>query len=124
MRRRSLGLSQTELAVGLGLTFQQIQKYELGANRVSASKLYEAAVFLRVPITYFFEGMDDEQGHVDEARARTLNAFMVTNEGLELAQSFCRIAEHRVRREILTLARALADAENDGAVGAGGVASP
>jgi len=58
VRRRALGISQTELAVALGVTFQQVQKYERGANRVSASKLYEIAQKLDTPLTAFFEGLD------------------------------------------------------------------
>ena len=59
MRRRLLGVSQERLAEALGLTFQQVQKYERGANRVSASKLYEIARTLQTPVTYFFDGLAD-----------------------------------------------------------------
>ena len=59
LRRKELGVSQAWLADRLGLTFQQVQKYERGANRISASKLYQIASVLEVPITYFFEGLDD-----------------------------------------------------------------
>src|SRR5215472_8542656 len=59
MRRKMLGISQERLADALGLTFQQVQKYERGANRISASKLYEIARFLSAPIAYFFEGLAD-----------------------------------------------------------------
>src|SRR4029079_16732020 len=59
MRRRSLGITQERLAEGLGLTFPQVQKYERGATRVSASKLYEIARSLRTPLDYFFEGLND-----------------------------------------------------------------
>jgi transcriptional regulator with XRE-family HTH domain len=57
-RRRELRMSQTALADGLGLTFQQVQKYERGANRISASKLYEIAGLLEVPVAYFFDGLE------------------------------------------------------------------
>ncbi|WP_191558539.1 helix-turn-helix domain-containing protein [Brevundimonas aurantiaca] len=70
-RRRSLGLSQSDLGQALGLTFQQIQKYERGANRVSASKLWEAAGFLGVPVRYLFEGL----AQTDGAKAETKGAF-------------------------------------------------
>src|SRR4051812_37905868 len=62
MRRRSLGVSQEKLADDLGLTFQQVQKYERGANRVSASKLYEIARSLQTPVAFFFEGLNDPAG--------------------------------------------------------------
>lgn len=108
LRRKAIGFSQTQLADGLGLTFQQIQKYERGANRISASKLYDAATLLKVGIAYFFEGLEDKNGLLDDARTQSLSAFVTTPEGLELARTFPRINDRRVRRQILDLARALA----------------
>ena len=61
-RRILLGLSQEKLAEGLGITFQQVQKYERGSNRISASRLFNVAQLLDVPITYFYEGVDDSKG--------------------------------------------------------------
>ena len=95
MRRRILGVSQEKLAEALGLTFQQVQKYERGANRVSASKLYEIAKTLQAPITYFFEGLadpvssDPDEEHSEQA----MHDFLMTAEGLELASLFPRIRE-------------------------------
>ena len=108
MRRKVRGVSQEQLGDALGLTFQQVQKYERGTNRVSASKLYESARFLGVPIAYFFEGLLDpsENSEADEA-GRSVSAFLMTAEGLELAQLFPRIRAGRIRRGILDLARAL-----------------
>lgn len=109
IRRKSLGISQVQLADGLGITFQQIQKYERGANRISASKLYDAAKFLKVPVAYFFDGLEGDSGHIDDTRMQNLNAFVATTEGFELAQSFPRIVDGKVRRQILHLARMLAN---------------
>lgn len=113
MRRKLLGLSQDQLAAALGLTFQQVQKYERGANRVSASKLYEAAKALQVSTLFFFEGLpppgagQDETAAADET-GQAIQAFLSTSEGLELATLFPRIASSRVRRQILDLTRTLA----------------
>ena len=113
LRRRMQGVSQERLAESLGLTFQQVQKYERGANRVSASKLYEIAATLRTPISYFFDGLDDpasgraaSEASIDE---QTVHAFLMTSEGLDLARGFTRIPRGRVRRRLLELVRALAD---------------
>src|SRR6195952_1505577 len=86
MRRKVLGVSQEKLADELGLTFQQVQKYERGANRVSASKLYEIARSLSAPISYFFDGLSDPQAGPDVAGVPVDNFvhdFLMTNEGVE-----------------------------------------
>ena len=83
LRRKLLGLSQQQLAEKLGLPFQQVQKYERGVNRVSASKLYETARLLQAPVTHFFEGLDCQaatQCAPDAVAAVT--AFLMTTEGL------------------------------------------
>jgi len=106
------GVSQEKLAAALGLTFQQVQKYERGANRVSASKLYEIAATLRAPIAYFFEGLADpsaEDGQASTSSAsdeQALHAFLMTSEGLELARRLPRLAKP-VRRTILELVSAI-----------------
>ena len=109
MRRRELGMSQERLAESIGLTFQQIQKYERAANRVSASKLWEIARVLRAPVSYFYEGLEG----VDQAQPAmtAMHDFLVTPEGIELAALFPRISHHRVRRKVLELVRMLADPE-------------
>jgi transcriptional regulator with XRE-family HTH domain len=129
LRRKSLGISQEKLADALGLTFQQVQKYERGANRVSASKLYEIARTLSVPISWFFEGLEDPtisrlpsevSTHGDAARAQ---AFLMTSEGLALASLFPRITERRVRKRIVELVRSMAedaDLENGAPLAANG----
>lgn len=115
MRRRLLGVSQERLAEALGLTFQQVQKYERGANRVSASKLYEIARTLQTPVTYFFDGLADagEIEHGDVLSEQAVSDFLLTSEGMELAALFPRIRRGPVRRRILDLLRALTDESID-----------
>ncbi len=120
MRRKMLGVSQERLAEALGLTFQQVQKYERGANRISASKLYEIARFLSAPIAYFFEGLGDptagaSAAGLDDASEQHVHGFLMTSEGLELAAAFPRIGRSRLRRRILDLVRSLADEEEEAA---------
>jgi transcriptional regulator with XRE-family HTH domain len=118
-RRKSLDISQTELAVGLGLTFQQVQKYERGLNRISASKLFEISRALKAPIAYFFEGYQGPA--VGEAldvtsSEQAVSNFLATAEGLELAECFTRLPSAALRRSLLDLARAMtADAQANAA---------
>jgi len=114
MRRKFCEMSQTELAEKIGLTFQQVQKYETGANRVSASKLYQISQTLRVPVTYFFTGYSDSEEPTDEATLdseRAVGAFLQTDEGIQLAEAFPRISGMKKRRKLLDLVRSLADDE-------------
>lgn len=114
LRRRELGVSQEKLAESIGLTFQQVQKYERAANRVSASKLWEMARALQTTIGYFYEGLGDP-GAADAAQRlgerQSVHDFLLTPEGMELAAAFPRITRPRVRRRILELVRALAEPE-------------
>lgn len=117
MRRRTLGVSQERLADDLRLTFQQVQKYERGANRVSASKLYEIARSLSIPVAYFFEGLSDPTAAAeadDRAAEILVHDFLMTQEGVELATLFPQIQRPRIRRRILDLVRVMAQ-EEDGA---------
>lgn len=110
IRRKVLGFSQTQLAEALGITFQQIQKYERGANRISASKLYEAARLLQSPVSYFFEGLDETaQGAADDGFAQRMTQFVATPEGLELAGLFPRLSDRRLRRRVVDLVKAMVD---------------
>src|ERR1700744_379526 len=85
LRRKELKISQEKLAEALGLTFQQVQKYERGANRISASKLYEISQALNVPIGWFFEGLTKANG-VDEADDKPfVHGLLSSQEGLDLA---------------------------------------
>ncbi|HTN41893.1 MAG TPA: helix-turn-helix transcriptional regulator [Asticcacaulis sp.] len=112
LRRKLLGLSQDKLGGHLGLTFQQVQKYERGANRISASKLFEIANLLKVPVDYFYEGyvesevLDNQEASESE---RNVHGFLMTTEGVELAQSFPLIRSPRRRRKILDLVRSLTE---------------
>lgn len=112
MRRRLLGLTQQALADALGLTFQQVQKYERGANRISASKLYEIACVFDAPVAYFFEGLADPAGAAGPVPSPlvepSIREFLLTPEGLELARLYPRVRPP-VRREMLELVRALAE---------------
>jgi transcriptional regulator with XRE-family HTH domain len=112
IRRKVLGFSQTQLAEALGITFQQIQKYERGANRISASKLYEAARLLQSPVAYFFEGLDETpHDDVDDGIAQRMTQFVATPEGLELAGLFPRLQDRRLRRRVVDLVKAMVDDE-------------
>jgi transcriptional regulator with XRE-family HTH domain len=107
MRRKILGVSQERLAEDLGLTFQ---KYERGANRVSASKLYEIAKSLQSSVGYFFEGLADTTADgVAEGGEPFVHDFLMTPEGLELATLFPKITRAKVRRRILELVRSMAE---------------
>jgi len=108
MRRKELRMSQERLAETVGLTFQQIQKYERAANRVSASKLWEIAQALNSTISYFYDGLAEMA--VDGAGQReSMQDFLLTPDGLELAACFPRIPNQRLRRRVLELVRALVD---------------
>ncbi|HRH19086.1 MAG TPA: helix-turn-helix transcriptional regulator [Brevundimonas sp.] len=111
MRRKLMGVSQEKLAEALGLTFQQVQKYERGVNRVSASKLFETSNFLGVDVSYFFDGLanrDPASGFAESESERFTHEFLMTTEGVELASLFPRLAAKQ-RRRILELVRTLAD---------------
>jgi transcriptional regulator with XRE-family HTH domain len=109
MRRKELGIRQERLAESIGLTFQQVQKYERAANRVSASKLWEMSRALSTNIGYFYEGLGDGLEIPGSNLPReTLQDFLLTPEGMELASIFPKVAKGKVRRKILDLVRALA----------------
>jgi transcriptional regulator with XRE-family HTH domain len=110
MRRKELGISQERLAESIGLTFQQVQKYERAANRVSASKLWEVARALNASIAYFYEGLSETpEAPGSNLPRETVQDFLMTPEGLELASSFPKIAHGRVRRKILDLVRVMSE---------------
>ena len=116
LRRKELKISQEKLAEALGLTFQQVQKYERGSNRISASKLFEIARALQVPIGWFFEGLSGARGvdgAEDGADAPFGHSFLTTQEGVDLANLFPNIRRRRVRRRLVDLVRAMVDDEND-----------
>ena len=113
LRRRELGVSQERLADSIGLTFQQIQKYERAANRVSASKLWEVARARQPTITYFYEGLGETgaAGAETDSEESDIQQFLMTPEGMELASLFPQIRRPRVRRRLLDLVRAMAEEE-------------
>jgi transcriptional regulator with XRE-family HTH domain len=119
-RRRLLGLTQQQLAESIGIRFQQIQKYECGANRVTASRLYELAVALNVPVNYYFEGLQHAGaaagGDGSPANDRDMIAADVLSqkETLELIRAYYKLGE-RPRRRLLDLAKALQDEGSDAA---------
>ena len=106
-RRMLLGMSQETLAGRLGLTFQQIQKYEKGQNRVGASRLWRLAQALDAPVGYFFEDLPDPPGDAAGGDPRPLD-FVSTPEGLHLNLAFERIGDGATRRRVVDLVRALA----------------
>src|SRR5579862_3228523 len=109
MRRKELGMSQERLAECIGLTFQQVQKYERAANRVSASKLCEVARALNIHIGYFYDGLGDgAEIPGSNVPRETLQDFLMTPEGMELASVFPKVPKGRVRRRVLDLVRAMA----------------
>lgn len=115
MRRKFLGMSQEALAETIDLTFQQVQKYERGSNRISASKLYEIAKALKAPVAHFFEGYGENEGvegFSESESEQFVHGFLMTTEGIELAEAFPRIRNPKHRRRILELVRALADDED------------
>lgn len=115
-RRKVLGVSQEKLADQLGLTFQQVQKYERGANRVSASKLYEIARALNASITYFFEELGDPSSGSRPGMAEGGGAAFVFDaplspEATEFGQIVSKIRRPKVRKQLVALARALVEEE-------------
>jgi transcriptional regulator with XRE-family HTH domain len=108
MRRLMLDLTQMQLADGLGLTFQQVQKYEKGTNRISASRLHRLSQILSVPVPFFFEGAPREL-HLPELAeggttiASDVGAFLSTSDGIALVRAYTRIGHPRLRRAIIAL---------------------
>jgi len=109
-RRKLRGLGQVALAQRIGVTFQQIQKYEMGANRVSASKLYEIARALQTPVGWFFDGLnlaESEAEGGDASELAVVDSFLRTGEGVELVKFFPKLS-HRERRGVISLVREIA----------------
>jgi transcriptional regulator with XRE-family HTH domain len=107
MQRMMLGMSQEKLADGIGLTFQQVQKYEKGTNRISASRLQHIAHILGVPVTYFFDGAPGlpgvAQGTGPAPSPAYVTDFLATSNGLALTRAFMRIDDVLLRRSIVRL---------------------
>lgn len=113
LRRTMLGMSQEKLGEALGITFQQIQKYEKGTNRVGASRLQNISTILNVPVSFFFEDApgDPSTGQPGMAEANSSNYvvdFLSSSEGLQLNRAFIKITDPKVRRKLVDLVKALA----------------
>ena len=119
LRRMLLGMSQEKLGEHLGLTFQQVQKYEKGVNRIGASRLFELARVLGVNVQFFY---DEAPGVVADANLAPgfseapeesyVVEFLASRDGLELNKAFVRVTDPRVRKSIVDLVRSLADSSN------------
>ena len=114
LRRTMLGMSQERLGESLGITFQQVQKYEKGTNRVGASRLQNIASILNVPVSFFFEDAPGESpaasgaGFEESATTYVVN-FLSSSEGLQLNRAFVKISDPKVRRRIIELVKSLAE---------------
>jgi transcriptional regulator with XRE-family HTH domain len=126
MRRMLVGMSQEKLGTALGITFQQIQKYEKGANRIGASRLQELARILQVPPAFFFDGATSADaptaGFAEPDAGAYVVDFLLTPEGLQLNRAFALIRDPKVRRKILDLVMSLA--QESEAPTDGGLAQP
>ena len=122
LRRTLLGMSQEKLGEAIGLTFQQVQKYERGANRVGASRLYDLSRVLDVPVGFFFDEMTEEVAGASPGQIRGNGGLpldgiepeldpMAKRETLELVRAYYRISSQKVRKRIFELTKALAAGE-------------
>jgi transcriptional regulator with XRE-family HTH domain len=114
LRRMMQGMSQEKLGESLGITFQQIQKYEKGTNRIGASRLQHIASVLQVPVSFFFEdapGTPAEAGFAEPRPAAFVTDFLSSAEGLQLNKAFVRIKDAKIRRRIVDLVRSIAGDE-------------
>lgn len=112
MRRNMLGMSQEKLGENLGITFQQVQKYEKGANRVGASRLQAIASIMNVPVAFFFEDAPGQPtspggGFAEDHEIDPVIAFSNSAEGLQLNRAFVKIGDAKVRRRIIDLVKSL-----------------
>ena len=116
LRRMLIGMSQEKLGENLGLTFQQVQKYEKGANRIGASRLYDISSILGVPVSYFFDDLSVEQGarrangqssSVGVEAGPYMMEFLSSAEGFQLVRAFTKITDPRVRKRMLDLVKSL-----------------
>ena len=113
LRRTLLGMSQTVLGNSLDLTFQQIQKYERGANRIGSSRLYKLSKILDIPVSFFFEGLEKKTANRKNSRSTqgpydTEDDKMTRRQTLELVRAYYRIADPKVRKNIFEMIKSLA----------------
>lgn len=116
LRRMLIGMSQERLGELLGLTFQQVQKYERGINRIGAGRLFEVAEILGVPINFFYEGIDGIQasGDTNGGQPAAVMDFLSSSEGIQLSTAFMSIKDVKVRRRILDLVRTISGENHSG----------
>jgi transcriptional regulator with XRE-family HTH domain len=115
LNRMKLGLSQTTLADALGLSFQQVQKYEKGANRIGAGRLQHIAQILKMPVQSFFEGLPEHgqrRAPTDAPDAQYVADYLATSDGLNLTKAFIQIRDPKLRRSIVNLVEQIADSED------------
>lgn len=110
MRRLMLGISQEQLGEGLGLTFQQVQKYEKGTNRVCASRIQQISEILQVPVSFLFDGIRTDSSSVDDLSEAPsyVSEFLSTSQGLALIRAFSGITDPKLRRSIVELVEQIA----------------
>ena len=115
LRRLVVEMSQEKLVEQLGITFQQVQKYEKGTNRIGASRLYTIAQILGVPVGFFYEGLTgaERPGFAETQTERYVVDFISSSDGVQLTKAFLRIADPQVRRRIIELVQALADQKKE-----------
>jgi len=113
LRRKVMGMSQEKLGESLGVTFQQVQKYERGTNRVGASRLWDLSRVLNVPINFFYDGLDagHTEGVAEGAQEPIVYDFIRSPEGIALALAVSGIEDRSVRRQIVDLAKSIAKAQ-------------
>lgn len=112
LRRMLVGMSQERLGELLGLTFQQVQKYEKGVNRIGAGRLYQVAQILGVPINYFYEGVINQSAESirnGDSSTPPVMEFLSSGEGLQLTLAFMRIKDSKVRKRVIDLVKSLAE---------------
>jgi transcriptional regulator with XRE-family HTH domain len=112
LRRMLVGMSQERLGELLGLTFQQVQKYEKGVNRIGAGRLYQVAQILGVPISYFYEGVIEQSAasaRNSDSTTPPVMEFLSSGEGLQLTLAFMRIKDSKVRKRVIDLVKSLAE---------------
>jgi transcriptional regulator with XRE-family HTH domain len=118
MRRLVLGMSQEKLGEALGITFQQIQKYEKGTNRISASRLQLAAKVLSVPVDFFYEGSPEiggeRPGFAEAPASAYVSDFLTTSEGVQLVKAFLKVKSPKLRRWVIELIDALGEPATEG----------
>ncbi len=105
-RRRLLGLTQQQVANAVGIRFQQVQKYECGANRISAARLWELSEALEVPISYFYDGLAEAQARSEAESDQRGEGMMARKETMDLIRAYYQLDE-RPRRRLLDLAKSL-----------------